>query len=209
MDFTLLFDFKKYAVLILLVSITAGCSSSSNVQDSVTQPTGPDEESPSLLQQAEEETGGEEAGESTPIIVTYRNASSNIQVSLDPDRDQFYVDLRGITPTERDSVVVIDSTIVKNRETDIQTLLSSYRKAQDLFYLGEYREALEEVDKTLEIQETADAYALKGTIFFMMENPTAARANWNRAVQMDPNIPVPSIPELEILINEIREDGGQ
>lgn len=208
MDFTLLSDFRKYAVLILLVSIVAGCSSSSNVQDSATQPTNPAEEIPSL-QQAEEEAGGEETGESTPIIVTYRNASSNIQVSLDPDRDQFYVDLRGITPTERDSVVVIDSTIVKNRESDIQTLLSSYRKAQDLFYLGEYREALEEVDKTLEIQETADAYALKGTIFFMMENPTAARANWNRAVQMDPNIPVPSIPELEILINEIREDGGQ
>jgi len=208
MDFMLSSDFRKYAVLMLLVSVVAGCSSSSNVQDSVTQPASSDEELPSL-QQAEEEEGGEENGGSTPIIVTYRNASSNIQVSLDPDRDQFYVDLRGITPTERDSVVVIDSTIVKNREADIQTLLSSYRKAQDLFYLGEYREALEEVDKTLEIQETADAYALKGTIFFMMENPTAARANWNRAVQMDPNIPVPSIPELEILINEIREDGGQ
>ena len=43
----------------------------------------------------------------------------------------------------------------------------------------------------------------------MMENITAARANWNKAVQMDPNIPVPSIPELETLINELREDGGQ
>lgn len=114
-----------------------------------------------------------------------------------------------MTPTESDSIIVVDSSMVKNRARDIQSLLSSYRKAQDLFYLGEYREALDEVEKTLKIQETADAYALKGTIFFMMENITAARANWNKAVQMDPNIPVPSIPELETLINELREDGGQ
>lgn len=144
-----------------------------------------------------------------PVIVTYRNASSNIQISLDPNQDEFYLDLKGITPTEKDSIVVVDTTMLNNRASDIQTLLSSYRKAQDLFYLGEYRDALDEIQKTLDIQETADAYALKGTIFFMMENPTAAQANWNRAVQMDPNIPVPSIPELETLINEIREDGGQ
>ena len=69
---------------------------------------------------------------------------------------------------------------------------------------GDFTQALDFIDKTLEIQETADAYALKGTIFFMLENITAARANWNRAVQMDPNIPIPSIPELETLIQEIR-----
>ena len=114
-----------------------------------------------------------------------------------------------MTPSEKDSIIVVDSTIIEQRAVDIQSLLSGYRKAQDLFYLGEYRDALTEVDKTLEIQETADAFALKGTIFFMLDNITAARANWNRAVQLDPDIPVPSIPELETLINEIREDGDQ
>ncbi|MDA1126977.1 MAG: hypothetical protein O3C06_08505, partial [Bacteroidetes bacterium] len=113
-------------------------------------------------------------------------------------------DLRGMRPADKDSIVVIDSSIVQSRAKDIQMLLTNYRKAQDLFYLGEYRQSLGFIDKTLEIQETADAYALKGTIFFMLENITAARANWNRAVQMDPNIPIPSIPELETLIQEIR-----
>ena len=142
------------------------------------------------------------------ITITYQNQSSNIQIMLDPNKDEFYLDLSGMVPQEKDSIIVPDSSLNKNRAIDIQTLLTSYRKAQDLFYLGEYRQALEEVDKTLDIQETADAYALKGTIFFMLENITAARANWNRAVQMNPNIPVPSIPELETLIDEIR-DGDQ
>ena len=141
------------------------------------------------------------------ITVNYLNESSNIQIKLDPSKEQFYLDLRGMRPADKDSVVVIDSSLVQSRAKDIQSLLSNYRKAQDLFYLGEYRQSLEFIDKTLEIQETADAYALKGTIFFMLENITAARANWNRAVQMDPNIPIPSIPELETLIQEIR--GGQ
>lgn len=141
------------------------------------------------------------------ITVNYLNESSNIQIKLDPSKEQFYLDLRGMRPADKDSVMVIDSSLVQNRAKDIQSLLSNYRKAQDLFYLGEYRQSLEFIDKTLEVQETADAYALKGTIFFMLENITAARANWNRAVQMDPNIPIPSIPELETLIQEIR--GGQ
>ena len=141
------------------------------------------------------------------ITVNYLNESSNIQIKLDPSKEQFYLDLRGMRPADKDSIVVIDSSIVQSRAKDIQMLLTNYRKAQDLFYLGEYRQSLEFIDKTLEIQETADAYALKGTIFFMLENITAARANWNRAVQMDPNIPIPSIPELETLIQEIR--GGQ
>lgn len=138
------------------------------------------------------------------ITVNYLNESSNIQIKLDPSKEQFYLDLRGMRPADKDSIVVIDSSIVQSRAKDIQMLLTNYRKAQDLFYLGEYRQSLGFIDKTLEIQETADAYALKGTVFFMLENITAARANWNRAVQMDPNIPIPSIPELETLIQEIR-----
>jgi len=138
------------------------------------------------------------------ITVNYLNESSNIQIKLDPSKEQFYLDLRGMRPADKDSIVVIDSSIVQSRAKDIQMLLTNYRKAQDLFYLEEYRQSLDFIDKTLGIQETADAYALKGTIFFMLENITAARANWNRAVQMDPNIPIPSIPELETLIQEIR-----
>ncbi len=188
--------FLVLSVVLLLI----GCKSSENL---------PAEDVNNDFQQRESATNTvpttvQEQPRSESVTVNYKNGSSNIQIQLDPSQDEFYMDLSGMTPSEKDSIVVKDSTLIKNRAIDIQSLLSSYRKAQDLFYLGEYRQALEEVNKTIEIQETADAYALKGTIFFMLENITAAQANWTRAVQMDPNIPVPSIPELETLIEEIR-----
>ena len=195
------FDSKFIAYLsLLIIVVISGCKSSENATSETQQ---------SLTRAQQEEVASDipqETSSGEAVVVTYKNGSSNIQIKLDPSKDQFYMDLSGMTPSEKDSVVVKDSTLIKNRAIDIQALLSSYRKAQDLFYLGEYRQALEEVDKTIEIQETADAYALKGTIFFMLENITAAQANWTRAVQMDPNIPVPSIPELENLIEEIRGD---
>lgn len=201
MEYKVSFDSKLIAYFILSITVVvSGCKSSENVSSDTPQNLTRSEQEEAASDIPQETSSGE------AVVVTYRNSSSNIQIKLDPSKDQFYMDLSGMTPVEKDSVVVKDSTLIKNRAIDIQALLSSYRKAQDLFYLGEYRQALEEVDKTIEIQETADAYALKGTIFFMLENITAAQANWTRAVQMDPNIPVPSIPELETLINEIRGD---
>ncbi len=206
MEYMQLSGSKSILLLILVAFASYGCKSSEPIQAN-SQPTF--QTMPEITTSDARNETNQNEDKPNPVIVTYRNASSAIQITLDPSRDEFYLDLKGMTPTEKDSIVVVDSSIVNNRARDIQTLLSSYRKAQDLFYLGEYKDALDEVEKTLEIQETADAYALKGTIFFMMENITAARANWNKAVQMDPNIPVPSIPELETLINELREDGRQ
>lgn len=199
-------DSKSILLLILVAFAGYSCKSSEPIQEN-TQPTF--QTIPDINTSNERNATDQNEDKPNPVIVTYRNASSAIQITLDPSQDEFYLDLKGMTPTEKDSIIVVDSSIVNNRARDIQTLLSSYRKAQDLFYLGEYNDALAEVERTMRIQETADAYALKGTIYFMMENITAARANWNKAVQMDPNIPVPSIPELETLINELREDGGQ
>lgn len=203
MEYKVLYASRITGSLIFsVVLIMIGCKSSENL---------PANTQIEDVQQSEVSTPGatnsgntSEQTRSESVTVNYKNGSSNIQIQLDPSQDEFYMDLSGMSPSEKDSIVVKDSTIIKNRAIDIQSLLSSYRKAQDLFYLGEYRQALDEVDKTIEIQETADAYALKGTIFFMLENITAAQANWTRAVQMDPNIPVPSIPELETLIEEIR-----
>lgn len=205
--FVVLYDSRKISAIVLAAfMLFSGCKSAEQLQQEAEAANSAPEQvntqqpvrSTQVQQPAPSQSG------SGTVTVNYKNKSSSIKIDLDPNEDQFYLDLRGLAPEEKDSVVVVDSTMLKNRSTDIQKLLAGYRKAQDLFYLGEYRQALAEVDKTIQIQETADAYALKGTIFFMLENVTAARANWTKAVQMDPNMPVPSIPELETLIDEIR-----
>lgn len=151
------------------------------------------------LRKASEENG--ERSES--ITLNYANESSGIEINLDPEKDEFYLDLKGMQPAEKDTVVIADSTLIKQRDDDIREVLTKFRRAQDLFYLDEYTEALRLLNETLEIAETADAYALKGTIHFMMGNRNATRQNWNRAVQLNPDLPIPSIPELEELIEDI------
>ena len=202
----LFFMKKEFTIIIVLFMIIhIGCatpqpiSSNSNSQPTNSNPRALSNSSRTTSSVSTDNTPSKEV-----ITVNYLNESSKIEIKLDPSKEQFYLDLRGIRPVDKDSIIVIDSSLVQNRARDIQSLLTNFRKAQDLFYIGEYRESLQFIDKTLEIQDTADAYALKGTVFFMLENITAARANWNRAVQMDPNIPIPSIPELETLIQEIR-----
>ena len=208
MVFAVLYDSKKISAIVLMAFVLlSGCKSAEQLQAETEAGNGASEQvntQQAANTQTQQATPSSTRSGTGTVSVNYRNKSSSIKIDLDPNEDQFYLDLRGLAPDEKDSVVVVDSTMMKNRSTDIQKLLSGYRKAQDLFYLGEYRQALAEVDKTIQIQETADAYALKGTIFFMLENVTAARANWTKAVQMDPNMPVPSIPELETLIDEIR-----
>ena len=160
MDLMQLFDSRRLiikAVLILLVFTQ--CKSAEAIQDAIDEVS----DQSTVDEQLEAHSSGEDipaSSDSNPVLVTYRNSSSNITISLDPDVDQFYLDLRGMAPSEKDSIIVMDTTVIQNRATDIQSLLSSFRKAQDLFYLGEYRDALTEIDKTIDIQETADAYAL-------------------------------------------------
>jgi tetratricopeptide (TPR) repeat protein len=200
---------KEFTIIVVLFMIIhIGCATPQSISNnSNNESTNSNPRALSSLPRAANSVSTDNSPYEEIITVNYLNESSNIQIKLDPSKEQFYLDLRGMRPVDKDSIIVIDSSLVQNRARDIKSLLANFRKAQDLFYIGEYKKSLEFVDKTLEIQETADAYALKGTIFFMLENITAARANWNRAVQMDPNIPIPSIPELETLIQEIR--GGQ
>lgn len=145
------------------------------------------------------------------ITLNYANESSGIEINLDPNEDEFYLDLKGMEPAKKDTVIIADSTLIKQRDDDIREVLSKFRQAQDLFYLDEYTEALRLLNETLEIAETADAYALKGTIHFMMGNRNATRQNWNRAVQINPDLPIPSIPELEDIIEDIinEEQSGE
>lgn len=146
----------------------------------------------------------QERKDNNSIKLIYRNRNTDLELHLNPNTDNFILDLKGLNPAKKDTVVIADSTLVKNRATDLKNMLSAFRQAQDLFYKGEYNEALLEINKSLRIQETADAYGLKGTIYFMLGRKAATKENWNKAVQLNPNITFPDIPELENIIKEIK-----
>ena len=57
----------------------------------------------------------------------------------------------------------------------------------EFYYSGNYLEALNQVDKALEIYpDLAISYARKGSIYYKMEDINKATINWNIALQLDP-----------------------
>lgn len=211
MAYNVSLDFRTkliIAVVAVVCFTINGCATTEQTPEESSSagimPETPAEDSSSLVR--------EEAGESrvsNSIKVIYKNKNTDLEVTLDPNKEDFFLDLSGMSPAEKDTIIIADSTLIKQRAVDMQKLLSSFRAAQDLFYKGEYNEALLKVNESLRVQETADAYGLKGTIYFMLNRKLATRENWDKAVKMNPDIMIPNIPELEDIIKDIKGDTEQ
>ena len=141
---SLFFMKKKFTIIIVLfIVMHIGCATPQSISNSSnSQPTNPNSRALSNSARITSSTNSDNSPSKEVITVNYLNESSNIQIKLDPSKEQFYLDLRGMRPVDKDSIVVIDSSLVQNRARDIQSLLTNFRKAQDLFYLGEYRQSL-------------------------------------------------------------------
>ncbi len=203
MDYSMFLGFKKYLFFIGVSVLMAGCTTSQQATNG--QQNG-EVETPATPVTGSNTKNTEKANEEAvnSIKITYKNRNTDLVLSLNPNKENFFLDFKGMSPAEKDTIIIADSTLIKKRATDIQALLAAFRQAQDLFYLGEYNEALIKINESLRIQETADAYGLKGTIYFMLNRKSATRENWNKAVQLNPNILIPNIPELEDIIKDIK-----
>lgn len=61
--------------------------------------------------------------------------------------------------------------------------------AQALFYRKSYWKALEETNKAMAlVPSSAQAHALKGSIYFKMGRKTDAKRSWEKALQLDPSL---------------------
>jgi|GEM_PF-1633369 len=61
--------------------------------------------------------------------------------------------------------------------------------AQALFYRKSYWKALEETNKAMSlVPSSAQAYALKGSIYYKMGRKKEAKSAWKRAIKLDPSL---------------------
>jgi len=128
------------------------------------------------------------------MVISYGNKSTNINVPLNLD-EPFYLELKG-TPASK--------TLRYDRElfaVEMRQIMRDFRKAQDAFFKKEYDAALEAVNRSLLTLETADALALKGSIYYVMKNIPKAKMYWAQAVKLDPEIVVPEIPNHQEIKN--------
>lgn len=78
----------------------------------------------------------------------------------------------------------------------VDSILRLQIRAQNAFYDGDRIKAIELLNESLEIFETAQAYALKGSIYYLLGNEFEAQRNWQLALKTNSNI---FIPDKEVL----------
>lgn len=211
MDLRYYCEYKIWMFIAVVVGIVCtSCSSSKETANSQI----PAEDLPNILREVANTPADSNRGNhNEPVTLNYENKSTSISIPIDPEQQEFVLELKGLKEgnevQEDTSTVQRDSLHQEEMAKKIKQVLKDFRKAQDLFYREDYKGAMERINQSLETQETADALGLKGTIFFMRDNMSSAKYYWNRAVEMDPDIVLPDIPEVRSMIEQIKATEDQ
>jgi tetratricopeptide (TPR) repeat protein len=105
----------------------------------------------------------------------------------------------------RDSLTqVYKEELHKDYQTKANRITTLYILSQQKFYSGEYQDALFLINRALQVKETADLLALKGSIYLGLGSTENFVAFWRRALEMDENLPIPPSPAI---VNELKRQG--
>ena len=126
MDCRQFLDSKNLLTIVCITAFFVGCSTSANFQEQQEQ----QEQIEKIAQNRNlDETSidknwsfPESNIRENPIILSYRNDTSNIQILLDLDKDEFYLDLKDLVSSEKDTVIYEES--LAQLKADIERLLA-------------------------------------------------------------------------------------
>jgi lipopolysaccharide biosynthesis regulator YciM len=147
------------------------------------------------------------------LRVVFQNKSGTVIYDLDPTAEDIFIDFTGsaelnapaekqvpkeqkqaskdIVPPGSDWVHK-DSLPNAPKPASPDTLnirvMEALTQAQKAFYKKDYEKAIKLAEKSLTVQETPEAYALLGSIHYVNKHRKKAIKNWNRALDMNPNM---------------------
>ncbi len=128
------------------------------------------------------------------ILIKYRNKSSEVILSLDPRDNNVQIDVSksGAVPSSSDDYSSVQTPSYQDGVQEEQSLGASESdllvQSQNSFYSGDYQKALQQVNSSINKKPTARAYALKGSIYYMLGNLSLARKNWTNSLRLNPSI---------------------
>ncbi len=107
----------------------------------------------------------------------------------------------------RETTILADlegSSELLNFEADLQDKVDETLRlivqAQNAFYNKNLNQALDFVNQSLEIFETAQGYALKGSLLYLKGDKEEAQKSWNMATRFNPDIYIPEVETLDQII---------
>jgi len=125
------------------------------------------------------------------ILIKYRNKSSEVILSLDPRDNNVQIDVsKGGSSESLDeySSVSAPSSYDDGDESTGPSESDLLVQSQNSFYAGNYQKALQQVNSSINKKPTARAYALKGSVYYMLGNLSLARKNWTNSLRLNPKI---------------------
>lgn len=105
----------------------------------------------------------------------------------------------------RDSLTQIyKDELFTTNQSKANRITTFYILAQQKFYNGEYQEALFLINQAIRVKETADVFALKGSIYLGLGSTENFITFWRRALDLDSNVPIPPSPAI---VAELKKHG--
>lgn len=139
-----------------------------------------------------------------PVNETVETAQNQESAALVDSSDTSQPD-SSLEKIRRDSLTQIyKEELYKDYQTKANRITTLYILSQQKFYNGEYQDALFLINRALEVKETAELLALKGSIYLGLGSVENFVTFWRLALEMDENLPIPPSPAI---VQELRRQG--
>jgi len=128
--------------------------------------------------------------DSLAIVTQEINNTSSENIKLKLDNQNYQDSLNSL---------ILQTNINHNTQNAAMRHLS---KSLRLYYQGDFKQALQEVEKAIDLQPNiAVAYARKGSIYYKLNQLDRATLNWNIALKLDPEY-----SEVRKMLNALAEN---
>jgi hypothetical protein len=97
------------------------------------------------------------------VNIKYKNNAASIDYAVGKGNEEFVLSMTTDPKSKKD---VIDGSLNVSREAKdaVNLAMKYYRRSQEFLYVDDYNSALDYVDESLKIIETAEALSLKGSV---------------------------------------------
>ncbi len=132
---------------------------------------------------------GEKAEEATEAPRQKKRAGETTEELLKPREEDLTSDIRDIVDTSKVRKKQERQGTYTKEDADYNKALYSLQDAQRLFSERKYQQALAQINMSIEAAPNmALAYAVRGSVFYMLRQFPDAKLSWEKALELDPSM---------------------
>jgi tetratricopeptide (TPR) repeat protein len=141
------------------------------------------------LKQPRQATAGEGEEGKPQTAKQRKRAAEMTDELLKPREEDLAADIQDIVDTSKVKKKQARQGTYTKEDADYNKALFSLQEAQKLFSERRYSQALAEINKSVDsAPNMALAYAVRGSIFYMLRQYPDAKSSWEKALELDPSM---------------------